>query len=178
MVPNSMDSSYNTETVNSRSVFINVNDQNDSFIPASAEPQETPSNLPYDIPVDPIGPTLEIKNTGRADDIYSDTSMLNMENMNIEFVEPLSKSDMMQGNNNDENKDSVRRDNGRTDSVSDCSDQNEDEEHNRTGKKGQSKNLVAERNRRKKLNDRLYALRALVPRISKVNKTTSAFLAH
>lgn len=32
-----------------------------------------------------------------------------------------------------------------------------------------SKNIVSERNRRKKLNERLFALRAVVPNISKVN---------
>ncbi|KAK4794169.1 hypothetical protein SAY86_012163 [Trapa natans] len=86
MLPNSMDNSYNADTVNSRSVFINVNnDQNDNFIQAHAEAQETPRNLQYNIPVDPIRPTLENKGTGRADDMYSETSMLNMESMNIEF---------------------------------------------------------------------------------------------
>jgi len=34
-----------------------------------------------------------------------------------------------------------------------------------------SKNIVSERNRRKKLNERLFALRAVVPNISKVNIT-------
>lgn len=51
----------------------------------------------------------------------------------------------------------------------DPDDEEEDAKYRRrTGKGPQSKNLKAERKRRKKLNDRLYALRALVPKISKV----------
>lgn len=59
---------------------------------------------------------------------------------------------------------------------SDCSDPMEDDDEKggpRSTRRHLSKNLVAERKRRKKLNERLYSLRALVPKITKVNKTGS-----
>ncbi|CAN6554593.1 unnamed protein product [Malus baccata var. baccata] len=79
-----------------------------------------------------------------------------------------------------DDQDSIKHKGGRTanHSASDCTDQFDDDGgtnyRRRTGKKPQSKNLVAERKRRKKLNETLYdCLRSLVPNISKLEQLSN-----
>lgn len=70
-----------------------------------------------------------------------------------------------------QDKESVKQETGRADSGSEGSeDDDEPRQVGRNGKRHHSKNLMAERKRRKKLNERLFSLRALVPKITKVIK--------
>ncbi|XP_048233583.1 transcription factor ABORTED MICROSPORES isoform X1 [Ricinus communis] len=97
----------------------------------------------------------------------------NTENMHMKFMGPSSGKKEQQANNDN---DSIKHENGISDSVSDCSNQMDDENdakyRRRTGRGPPAKDLKAERRRRKMLNDRLYDLRALVPKISNLNKVS------
>ena len=83
--------------------------------------------------------------------------------------------------NSDSSSSEVRREVGDETSrgIVDIFNYESDEHNNNKGKKKgmPAKNLMAERRRRKKLNDRLYMLRSVVPKISKVSKDSYLFFS-
>ncbi|KAL7237343.1 hypothetical protein ACSBR2_003602 [Camellia fascicularis] len=182
---NNMDPNFsvNVNEIQSNPFLLDKNrekDHNNPFQPATS--LENP-NLPCDISVDRIrlcnSPTNFLQ-PFKNDSFFDGSNELFLAEKSINSFNSLGENGFLEKNSIKQqegtNKDSIKHETWRSESISDCSDLNEDEDdakyRRRTSKRPQSKNLVAERRRRKKLDARLYALRALVPKISKLDKAS------
>ncbi|GMP64321.1 hypothetical protein CsSME_00025660 [Camellia sinensis var. sinensis] len=181
---NNMDPNFsvNVNEIQSNPFLLDKNrekDNNNPFQPATSLEN---LNLPYDVSVDRIrlcnSPTNFLQ-PFKNDSFFDGSNELFLVEKSINSFNSLGENGFLEKNlikqQDGTNKDSIKNETGRSESISDCSDLNEDEDdakyRRRTSKRPQSKNLVAERRRRKKLDARLYALRALVPKISKVQSS-------